>query len=166
MALPEKPKILYSTNTYISYRISEKYYEGKHYVYCSSKAGCESLSDRIIDNPPTSCPMYRYKQLKEESQTGELHGLIKEQKSGLRKGVIEKYKKGIITSKQKKDLLYIIEHSQNTDFKPLLYLIPYENVKELLKEVKVEDKAHPLSEEYIIEELPSDYFEILDLNDL
>ncbi len=157
-----KPLILFSTNTYLAYRINRDYYGDKHFIYCTSKAGCKSLTVELLDNPSSSSPMTRYKQLKEGSKTGELHGIIKEQKLGIQKGALEKYKKGLITLEQKNEIFYIAEEARNLDYRPLLYIIPYNKIKELLKEVKIQDKASLFSEEYIIEELPGDSFVIIE----
>ena len=159
------PKILYSTNTLLAYRISRKFYKDNHYVWCAPKAGSTSLYGALLENPPTSQPLYRYKSLKEEALKGDLHGpLIKEQKVGLRKGAEIKLKERIITEEDKDKINSIVDISSQADYKPLLYIIPYENVKSLLKEVDIKDKAHPMSEEYIIESLPGDLFDIIDLD--
>jgi len=162
MTNSSEPLILFSTNTYIAYRINRDYYGDKHFVYCTSKAGCKSLNVELLGNPPSSRPMGRYNQLKDESKTGELHGLIKEQKHGIQKGALEKYRKNQITLIQKEEILYIAEHAKNLDYRPLLYIIPYSKVKELLKKVKIQNKASLFSEEYIIKELPGDSFVIIE----
>jgi len=42
-------------------------------------------------------------------------------------------------------------------------LIPFVGVSHLLKEVPVPKRAHPLSPEYVIEELPTELFDVIEL---
>ncbi|MBI3374798.1 MAG: hypothetical protein HY017_24000 [Betaproteobacteria bacterium] len=61
------------------------------------------------------------------------------------------------------DILAIEAAAQSADFRPLLYVIPFVAVSHLLKEVPVSRRAHPLSQEYIIEELPTELFDAIEL---
>jgi hypothetical protein len=165
MAILFKPNILYSTNSYLAYVINTRFYHDKHYVYCSPKSGCKTLAASLIENPPSSRPIMRYKQLKEEAIYGEMHGLIATQRTNILTGVMTKFSKGVISEQEKNSLVYMVEIAQNYDFRPLLYLIPYKEVKGMLIPVDAKKRASIYSEEYIIEELPGEKFDILDLND-
>ena len=48
-------------------------------------------------------------------------------------------------------------------FKPLLYIIPFETVKDICERVPLAEKAHPLSQEFIIKELKGNMFDIIEL---
>ena len=48
-------------------------------------------------------------------------------------------------------------------FVRFFYLIPFVGVSHLLKEVPVPKRAHPLSPEYIIKELPTELFDVIEL---
>ena len=55
----------------------------------------------------------------------------------------------------------IVKRANLQDFRPLLYIINYRRVADIIKQISVEERAHPLSIEYLIEDLPRKYFEIL-----
>jgi len=154
-----EPKFLYSTNTLLALRIGRKYYDNKHYVYCTSDFGCPSLSNRLDANPPTSSPYKIYHTLQAEVEAGDLHSeKINLNRIGLRKGAETKHATGIISEEQKQEILKVIERAETRDFKPLIYLMVYNEVSNLLTVVPVEERAHPLADEYIIKCLPDDLF--------
>lgn len=70
---------------------------------------------------------------------------------------------GIITSDELREIEEIAAAADCGDFRPLLYVIPFQGVSHLLKEVPVLERAHPLSQEYIIEELPTELFDAIEL---
>jgi hypothetical protein len=85
---------------------------------------------------------------------------------GLQKGVKEKFTQGAITEEQKNTIFAIIEKSKEKNFKlfsPLLYIIPFALVEEKAEPVPVEDRANPLSDEFIIKDLPRNLFDVVDL---
>ena len=162
-----KPKLLYSASTLAAYRISKKYFRDLHYVWCSPEFGSPPLGGVLTSNPPTSRPFYRYKALQKESQAGDLHSaFIADQKAGLRKGAVEKCKAKLISRKERDEIIAAIEKLSPADFKPLIYVMPFEDVKRIIQSVPVDKRAHPLSEEYIIEALPGDLFDVLNLDEL
>lgn len=161
----KEPRILYSTNTVLAYRINRKYYGDVHYVWCAPEFGSAPLGGGAPGNPPTSRPLHRYRQLQAESQAGDLHSsLIGEQKAGLRKGADEKLKGGVITPPECDEIIQVIDSAPLSDFKPVIYAMAFAAVKHLAKRVPVAQRAHPLSEEYIIETLAGDIFDILNLD--
>jgi hypothetical protein len=159
----KEPLILFSTNTWLAYIISERFYNGIHYVWCSPYFNSKVLPDYDCTNPPTSNPIEIYKILQEESLRGDRHSpKIKENKVGIIKGAIYNQKMGVITEEQKKDIIAIVEIAETKDFRPLLYLIPFSIVSSIVKAVPVKDRAHPLSMEFVIESLPRNLFEIIE----
>jgi hypothetical protein len=70
---------------------------------------------------------------------------------------------GAISETQRSEIASIVRDAEIRDFEPLVYLIPYGRVSRLVKEVPVEERAHPLSEEYAIESLPRRLFDIIEL---
>ncbi len=156
--------VLYSTVTWIAHVIAEQYYGNVHYAWCTpcfspDSDGCQG--GRIV---PTSCPSIIYHSLWEEVQAGDLHSSkINENRVGIAKGASFKRKQGVITAKQEKDILKIIDKAQTRDFRPLVYVIPFDPVSNLVKAVPPTAKAHPLSIEFIIETLPRDRFDIINL---
>jgi hypothetical protein len=160
-------EILYSTNTALSYKIAKKYYRNEHFVWCTFRFNPRSTLGILEENPQSSDPYYRYRQLSCEISGPDGHGaLIRETKAGLKKGAEIKYSTGIINELQRNEILTIVEKASLQEFKPLLYAIPYSKVKHILKEVPIGDRASPTSDEYIIESLSEDCFDILDLGEL
>ena len=154
-------RIIYSTNVLLAYKICKFYYNDLHYVWCTPDFGSPS-SGVLTCNPPSSQALYRYNCLQTAVKGGDLHSAsITEQRTGLTHGTQTKYDKGVITKEQRDDILYAIEKSPITEFRPLIYAIPYADVKHLLKPVPIADRARPTSLEYIIEELPGAMFDIL-----
>ncbi len=57
----------------------------------------------------------------------------------------------------------ILARASINDFRPLIYVIPIDGIASLVNDVPIEDKAHPLAEEYIITELPRTAFDIIEV---
>ena len=53
--------------------------------------------------------------------------------------------------------------AEKQDFRPLIYVIPFEPVKSLVEMASLENRAHALSEEYIIERLPRELFDAIEI---
>jgi len=160
----KEPNLLYSTNCVLAYRISKQFYEDLHYVWCSTVFGSLGITGDLLANPASSRPLYRYKTLKAETERGgDAHSdMIVAQRAGIKKGAEEKHKAGKITQDERDEILEVVDTAERSDFKPLTYLMPFAKVKHLLKTTPVSKRAHPLSEEYIIEELPADCFDIIE----
>ena len=56
-----------------------------------------------------------------------------------------------------------IERAEVRDFRPVLYVIPFARVRGTVVDVPVEERAHPLSIEYRVEDLARDSFDMLEL---
>lgn len=160
-------KLLYSTNTYLAYQISHNYFGDTHYVYCTSDFGCPGLTSRLESNPATSSPFKIYWDLQTAVNDGDRHNAkIASNRIGLREGANAMFAAGIISEAQRDEILAIVERAETRDFKPLIYIMAYDVVKDLLTPVPIEEKAHPLSEEYIIPSLSGDLFEVISCHEL
>jgi len=158
------PTILYSANTWLSYCIAQRYYNEIHYVWCTPYCDGRTLALREACLPPTSSPFEIYKNLQEEVRRGDRHSTkIVENKTGILRGAELKKEAGVITVQQERDIISIVERAEQIDFRPLLYVIPYVGVADIVREVPVEDKAHPLSQEYRIESLSRRLFDVIDI---
>ena len=156
--------ILYSANTWLAYTISKKFYRDEHWVWCSPHFDAGSISRRDYTNPPSSTPGAIYEELRNATSRGDQHNSkIAANKVGLLKGIIAKKNAGVINEQQAKEIESIIDMAQLIDFRPLMYVIPAKNeVLSRLTEVPVRDRAHPLSIEYVIENLPREWFDIIE----
>jgi len=160
--MPE-PLVLYSANTWLAYTIAERFYGGKHYVWCAPFFDSESSPNYQKTNPPSSSPSKICRELFEAASSGDRHSAkVEENRSGILKGVKEKKKAGIITNREAKDIEKIVKRAETADFRPLVYVIPYHLVARMVEEVPVEKRAHPLSAEYVIERLPRKYFDVIE----
>jgi len=105
--------------------------------------------------PPTSSPLEVYRSLYEEVRRGDDHSAkIQDNKAGLLRGASFKRQHSVITEQEERDIAAIVDRAANRDFRPLLYVIPYGLVRSLLADVPVANRAHPLSREYVIADLP------------
>jgi hypothetical protein len=161
---PKKPNLLYSVNTWLAYNLSVRYYGGVHYVWCSPVFSARNHPVFHATPPPTSCPSDIYHNLAEEVRRRDLHSAkIAENRSGIVAGAKKKHSAGLITDEELQAIEEITAAAACADFRPLLYLIPMSGVSHLLRVVPVAKRAHPMSQEYIIEELPTDLFDAIEL---
>jgi hypothetical protein len=155
--------VLYSVNTEIAFLINENYYHQSHYVWCSPYFDCENRDKFLRKNPSSSNPFDIYYKFKHDIDSKDRHSsAIQENKAGLLKGVTAKKSQGIIDDNQEQEILEIIDKAQFEDFRPLIYVIPVSNVKGLGKLAPIKKRANPFSKEYIIEELPRHFFDMID----
>jgi hypothetical protein len=159
-----KPNLLYSVNTWLAYNISMRYYGNVHYVWCTPIFSPRSHSGFTATPPPTSCPADIYHSLAEEVRRRDSHSpKIAENRTGLASGAREKQRTGLINADELHEIEEIAALADCADFRPLLYVIPFHAVSHLLKPVPITRRAHPMSQEYVIEELPADLFDTIEL---
>ena len=160
----KKHNLLYSVNTWLAYNISLRYYGGVHYVWCSPIFSARNHPGYHATPPPTSCPSDIYHSLAEEVRRRDGHSTkIADNRAGLVAGAQKKHSSGIITEIELNEIEAIAAAADCADFRPLLYLIPFMSVSHLLKEVPIAERAHPLSPEFLIEELPTEFFDTIEL---
>jgi hypothetical protein len=133
-------------------------------VWCTPHFDSKSTPAHDYTVPPTSSPSEIYHSLYEEVMRGDRHSTkIENNRKAIREGAIHKRDSGVITEQQEKEIREVVEEAELQDFKPLLYVIPFHLVTGLVEDVPVRDRAHPLSVEYIIRELPRYLFDIITL---
>jgi hypothetical protein len=114
--------------------------------------------------PPTSSPKEIYWNLRKEVEAGDLHSAkISQNRSGILRGADVKLKAGLIDRFKHTEILEITAAAQTRDFRPILFVIPAIPITALLQPVAVKDRASLLSEEYIIESLPRQLFDAIEL---
>ena len=159
----ETPLLLYSAGSWLAYAIAERFYGGVHYVWCTPFYDGVTAA-RHVDVPPTSSPAEIYRNLEEETRRGDRHSaLIRQNRSGIRKGARAKHTAGIITQAQLVEIRRIVERAETREFRPVLYLIPFASAGESIVEVPVRERASLLSVEYRLEALRNDCFDLLQL---
>ena len=159
----DHPLILYSANTLLAYSIAERFYRGVHYAWCSPLYDGTRAAAHI-NIPPSSSPAELYRIYGEDARRGERHSeVINRNRYGILRGADAKLAAGIVTAAQRAEIKRIIDLGTPLDYRPVLYIIPFDRVADLAVEVPVEERAHPLSVEYKIEALPSDCFHMIEL---
>ena len=155
----KSPPVLWSVNSELAYRINVKYYGDVHWVWCTTDFGSSVSRGNPLNNPLSAQVLPRYIELNEAAKSGDLHSsAISKNRMGLRQGVAVKYAEDVIDESQRDDINYIIENTECAGFRPLIYVIPYEEVKDIIYTVPVTSTANPSSTEYIIEKLPGHMF--------
>jgi len=158
------PLVLYSTNTWLAYAISQRYYSGSHFVWCSPFRGPGSTA--AVDNavPPSSSPFEIYRSLRADVNSGDQHSSkINANKVGLLKGATIRKDQGKIDEDTFREISSVIDSSSKGDFRPLLYIIPFASVADIVRKVPVQERAHPLSDEFIVDDLRFGLFDVLEL---
>ena len=89
--------------------------------------------------------------------------IIKQNREGIKRGAMFKRRMSIITEDEESEIISLVNHADLSFFMPILYIIPYEDVRDICNPVDNSKKASIHSIEFIIEELPRERFEIVDL---
>lgn len=159
-----EPLLLYSATSWLAFAIGQRYYDDQHFVWCSPHFDARTAAARDAIQPPTSSPAEIYHSLWEEVERGDRHSAkIKENKVGVLYGATQKRKAGTISRTQEREIATVVDRAQVSDFRPLIYVIPFGVVRKLVKPAPVGRRAHPLADEWIIESLDRKCFDILEL---
>jgi len=161
------PLVLYSTNAYIAYMINERYYKGFHYVWCSEvfDARAQYAYGPHASIPPSSSPGEIYKAMREDVRRGGLHSAnVERLRRTIAYGATSKFDAREISEAQYHDIGKILKTAPIADFRPLLYIIPYQCVAQLVQDVPIEERAHPLSLELKVSALPRKFFDVIEVN--
>jgi hypothetical protein len=71
---------------------------------------------------------------------------------------------GVIDQPTRELIEQVVKKATLVDFSPLLLVIPYTAVSGIVKRAAVTARARATSEEYIIENLPRNCFDVLELH--
>lgn len=156
--------IYYSINSYIAYWLNENFYN-THFVWCAPVFDPTTLNQYDLNRkiPPSSAPANIYNRYLEDVKNTDLHSpKIKENISGLKKGASIYYENGIISDIELARINKIIDSATINEFRPLIYVIPHNSIKDKLIHVDVDKTANPLSVEYQITDLLNDEFDIIE----
>lgn len=157
-------RIYYSCSTWLSYYICERYYGGRHYAWCSPYFDAFSSLSPHNSVPPSSNPKDIYWSLKRDVDASDLHSAkVRDIRRGIQKGAAIKRKDGTISSEAYREIQEAAVRSEISKFRPLMFVIPVSPVVSLFKRVGVRQRANPLSEEYIIENLLREFFDAVEL---
>ena len=169
----KKPVILYSVQSYLAYYINTTFYNDMHYVWCAPFFDSNREAKLVPQLPYTSNPIDIYRSYLMDIKTIDNHynkTAIQRNTVALLKGAETMHKKGNIDDASLEKIKQIINYCSidnriNEYFRPLIYVIPYDLNKDITREVEVGTAAGALSPEYLIESLPTNNFNIIDLGD-
>jgi hypothetical protein len=162
--IPTNTLFLFSTNSWLAFVIAEEYYEGSHFAWVSPIFDTSMIPERRMTTPPTSTPKEIYLSLLEEVSRGDRHSAkIAQIRRGILRGAEIKHQRSEISDKALMEIKQVVSATEIWDYRPLLYVIAYPQVKDLVSAVPIKKRAHPLSQEYVIESLPNSCFEALNL---
>lgn len=158
-----KPLILYSTVTWLAWSFGERYYGGIHYVWCSPFFRPRQHPAPVAF-PPTSIPGLIYDGFAQDIEAGDRHShWIEKNRIGILKGIDAQLASGVIQSRRADELRQIVGLSEVRDFRPFVMVIPFAVVENDLIQVPPDERAHPSAEEYRLEALSSEKFDIIEL---
>jgi hypothetical protein len=69
---------------------------------------------------------------------------------------------GVIDAAQHAEIKKMIKSASVREFRPVLYIIPYDRVATLVSDVPVRERAHPLSVEFKVTALPRECFDLIE----
>lgn len=158
---PDNKPVLYSTMTFLAYNINLQHYGGLHYVWCTPYFGSD-FNSPVFTVPPSSSPLQIYLDLKREVDGGDRHGtLIGVKRLGIRRGADVMFKRGKITAEQRDDIRAICQLATLEHFRPILCVIPRSEALPYFQKVPVKSKANPLSQEYVVADVPTSSFDVI-----
>lgn len=158
------PNVLYSTNVFLKLMIQRQYMGDAHYVWCSECFDTSKLPAYTLNHntPPSSDPIGIYRRLSEDVRRRDGHSTkIAEQRLSLTTRALEWHKSGRIGDQEKDDILFHIDKADFSDWRPLVYVIPFEPVRGRVRTVPAAKRAG-LGMEYIIEDLKGPEFDIIE----
>ena len=157
------PLLLYSASTWLAFSIAERFYGGVHYVWCSPYYD-GSTAARHFNVPPSSSPAEIYRTLEDDTRRGDRHSAaLKQNRDGVLIGARAKRNAGAVTAFQFSQISFIVKNAHPREFRPVLYVIPFDRVEGSVIEVPAAECANPFSVEYRIEQLRNDCFDVLEL---
>lgn len=163
MASVATPIMLWSAGNWIKYTINERYF-GYHFVWCSPVFEAEALSRYQVGagQPPSSDPASIYRHLHKAVSKQDRHdNEIARQKTSIKGVALKLASEGKITSEQAAEIVTILNQAAITDWRPLIYAIPYVAVASRVQIVPLEDRAS-IEPEFIVPDLKQHEFHILE----
>ena len=157
--------LLYSVNAFLAWAINERYYDGRHYIWCGEAFDARALGpySQYSSTPPSSTPRDIYADLLKAVHGGDRGSQkVAAVKLGIINGARAKLSRGEISQEVFDEINLVVDQSELMDCRPLLYVIPRDKVQDKLKDVEVSQRAHPLSVEYIAENVHSSEFDVLE----
>jgi hypothetical protein len=160
----QPPLLLFSTTTFLKFRIQQDF-RGEHFAWCSPTFSAETLNKYSLGSgtPPSSDPASIYRDLCDAvRRTDEHNPKINDHIKTLLALAVEWHNGGLITAAKRDDITMIVTKVPFSQWRPLIFVIPYAGVTGRVEEVP-RDKRASMEPEYIIRDLRRHEFEIVEL---
>lgn len=158
------PLLMWSTGTHLKYRIQLQFREDRHYVWCSPTFEGAALGRYALGagQPASSDPATIYRQLHLAVSSKDRHDAkIASQAKSLRALALQWHRDGQITDEQRNEMLAIVRTATISDWRPVIYAIPYPPVADRVQLVERGKRASH-EPEYFIPDLRSDEFVLIE----
>jgi hypothetical protein len=157
------PILLYSTNTYLKYRI-QRDYRREHHVWCSPTFEAAKLGRYVLGaaTPASSDPASIYRSLhRAVTEFDEHDGKIAEQKKVLLSLAVKWRADTLITDAEREEITAIVGSARFPDWRPLLFVMPYNLVSSRVLMVPRASRAS-IEPEFVVPDLKQDEFDIIE----
>jgi hypothetical protein len=157
--------LLWSTATWLKWHIQEEYFGGTHYVWCSPVLNSRSTGfySASAGRPASSDPFTIYHEIYDAIRTGDRHcAKIAEQGTNLMATATKLELDGIIDEDTRNKVLALVKFATLTDWRPLIYCIPWDPVASRVEEIDANLRAG-VAKEYRIRDLTADEFQLIEL---
>jgi hypothetical protein len=165
LALSYTIPVFYSTNAWVKFYIAEHFRAGQHYVWCSEAfEGPRLYVKGMPPAPRSSCPVDIYRDLLGDVQSRDLHSAkIIQQRHSLNSLAQRWLDEGAIGKIQYEELVSLVNGSDFNNWRPLIYVIPQHLIHpSRVQVVRPEARAGLVTREYIISDLASSEFDVLE----
>ncbi len=157
--------VFYSTNAWIKYFINENYRKGKPYVWCSE---CfEGHRKPVSGMPPmarSSSPLQIYRELLDDVASNDAHSSkIAQQQHSLNSLAVKWQAAGEIGKVEFEEIIALANRPVSNIWRPVIYVIPQDAIHpSRIDVVHPKDRAGAVGREYIIKDLNTSEFDILE----
>ena len=158
-----EPILLWSAGNAIKYLIYERYF-GYHYVWCSPVFEAAALARYSPGRaqPESSDPASIYRRLHKDVITKDKHSNeIARQRDSLKSAALMLKSSGSISDEAAAEVASIVDGAETSDWRPLLYVIPYTSVHGRVQLVPYAKRASA-DPEYIVPDLKSGEFHVIE----
>jgi hypothetical protein len=159
------PLVLYSTQTYLKFRIQQDFI-GKHRVWCSQVFDAEKQNPYELGSgqAPTSDPKAIFKDLWAAAVTkpDDHNAKITGQRTVLLGLAVSWCVDGLIAEDDRDEIVAIVQAARITEWRPLLFVIPFALVEKRVINVPRKDRASS-EPEYIVPDLVTNEFDIIEV---
>lgn len=160
---PPKPILLWTASNTIKHMIGSRYL-GYHFVWCSPVFDASAVARYTpgARQPPSSDPASIYRVLHADVKAGDRHSdAIERQRKSCKATALKLLAEGKLSGDQAAEVASIVDASQVSDWRPLIYAIPFELVNIRVQLVPVDQRAS-LEPEYIIPDLRDHEFHVIE----